>query len=317
MRLTDVKRASEFQGHSGQQLFGVATDVDGRIALDPKPTQTYAALGRTPPETRFSIDLYPGPVTTGRIVLVLFDGGPELWRLFSSKPATLLITLPPDAELTPSRSLRADSDGTCASWYDGKSVHYANPTVKRSALGDQLVSCTIPPLRFVRDLFVELPFTWHKPLRARAGFGRVANVFQISPNLSVPGDIEAGLLGPYVILPVDITLHLAKDQVLIDSYPTPSGGSHSARRWSFDSGGDLAFTLESPAQRAWVQPLIDGSLLIAGVFFGLLPTLLKRSDVPVRERRAGTRKPSLSPPSRHWRVAGRRRLRLGSKRGQP
>jgi hypothetical protein len=75
-----------------------------------------------------------------------------------------------------------------------------------------------------------------------------------------------------------VTMRLNDETQLMDSFPEPSGGEHRERTWDFDrTGGDIDYVLERPRDRAWMQPIVDLLLLLAGVALGLLPSMWRRS----------------------------------------
>lgn len=79
-------------------------------------------------------------------------------------------------------------------------------------------------------------------------------------------------------MPVKLQLALAQGDKLIEAFPGPTGGGLSEREWLMEGGfgGDVEYIIERTRDRAAVQPITELSLMLAGVAFGLLPSLWRR-----------------------------------------
>ncbi|GIM96852.1 hypothetical protein Ato02nite_086450 [Paractinoplanes toevensis] len=228
---------------------------------------------------RFFIDIKPGPQAYGRIGLVLLDGGPKLWKLSIDRPLMLFFELPEKAELAEwqNRGVVVDPPMAhpCASWWDGRDRGEAPAELQRSILGITQVICRIPKIGDVSDLHVDLQFTWQDELRRSAGFDRVSSSIRLADRIRSPSDVEQPP-DLTIVDQVELGLFLESDERLSESFPEPTGGSHNERSWQYDKGGDLDYTVERPRARTWVQPTIDGFLLLAGAMFGIAPTAWRR-----------------------------------------
>lgn len=238
------------------------------------------------PETRWSVEVQPGAEPHAKVELVILTG-PGLWHLDVTDPIELTLALPKGAQLdNRDRTTRADSDDTCASWYDGKGVHYARPHTSHSAaFGDVAVTCIVPAIGRVHDLMFEIPFHWSDRTRTAVGFGRHTSWAHAETIENFPSDI--GLPGVdrrdnRILMPLKLRIDLEQGDKLIDAFPGPSGGGLDQREWLVESlGGDIQYTIERAHDRAWVQPMTELSLMLAGVAFGLLPSLWRRRrEVP-------------------------------------
>ena len=258
---------------------GVFTNVASRVAFGMTPTAEGAASGVQIPPYRFFIDVEPGVQAYGQIGLFLLDGGPTLWRLSIDRPLTLFFELPAGAELAEwqNRGVVVEPPmlHPCASWWDGKDRGEAPAILQRSLLGITQVTCRIPKIGLVSDLRVDLQFKWQDELRRSAGFNRVSGSVRLAQNMRSPSDVEQPT-DLTIVDKVELRLMLDPEERLTDSFPEPSGGNHNERSWQYDRGGDLDYTIERPQARTWVQPTIDGLLLLAGAMFGIAPTAWRR-----------------------------------------
>ncbi|MCY1142846.1 hypothetical protein OWR29_33040 [Actinoplanes sp. Pm04-4] len=258
---------------------GVFTNVDSRVVFGMTPTVKGAAAGVQVQPYRFFVNVKPGPRAYGRIGLVLLDGGPTLWKLSVDRPLTLFFELPEGADLTEWQNrgvvVEPPMEHPCASWWDGKDRGEAPATLQRSGLGITQVTCRIPKVGDVSDLRIDLQFAWGDDLRRSAGFDRVSSSIRLADHIRSPSDVEQPS-ELTLVDKVDLRLLLDTEERLAESFPEPSGGSHNERSWQYDNGGDLDYIIERPGARTWVQPTLDGLLLMAGAMFGIAPTAWRR-----------------------------------------
>ena len=200
-----------------------------------------------------------------------------------------LFALPDEAELEDwqDRGVVVDPPMAhpCASWWDGHGRGETAAVLQHSITGTTQAICRIPKVGDVSDLRIDLQFGWSDRLRQSAGFERVSSSIRVAANLSSPSDID----GPAVLAVADKTelrLDLKPGERLADAFPQPTGGNHDERSWQYDLGGDLDYVIERTGARIWVQPSIDGLLLVAGAMLGVAPGFWRR-------RRDG---PSGEPP---------------------
>jgi hypothetical protein len=280
VRFYDGRPATVEEWQIREQRIGVYADSKTVAALTPNPEPAFVRAGLKAPETRWSVEVEPGPVAHGKIELVLLNG-PGVWHLDVTDPVQVTLALPNGAQLDDrNRTIRADSEGTCASWYDGKTVHYARPHVSRSTLGDVAVTCIVPAIGRVPNLMFEVPFHWPDHTRTAVGFGRHTSWAHAETIETYPSDIDLPGVDRrenQILMPLQLQLDLAQGDRLIDAFPGPSGGGLDQREWLVERlGGDIQYTIERARDRAWVQPMTELSLMLAGVAFGLLPSLWRR-----------------------------------------
>ena len=275
VRLQDARSPIVSDAALDDQGIGVFIGTDSFVSLAPKPYAYFTNLGGETPELRWSIDLKPGPTNHARVSLVVFEG-PELWQLDLASPVNVIFQIPDQARLLPDdQELRAlpESFGACASWFDGDTTRYALPAVGRSALGDQLLTCSVPAVGQISDIFFEIAFEWEDETLSTVGYGRDTSWVRILDQYSWPSDIELPADGNRALTqPVEVRLTMDTEQRLLNAFPDPSGGGFSERRWLFERGGDLEYTLERPRRRTFIAPVAEISLLLAGVALGLLPS---------------------------------------------
>jgi hypothetical protein len=282
LRNIDAGEALPVSGALDRAQIGVFTNVDSRVVLGMTPTAEGAAAGVQVQPYRFFIDVKPGPRAYGRIGLVLLDGGPTLWNLSVDRPVALFFELPQGAELAEWHDrgvvVEPPMEHPCASWWDGKDRREAPAKLQRSILGITQVTCRIPKIGDVSDLHVDLQFAWRDELRRSAGFDRVSSSVRLADHIRSPSDVEQPS-ELTIVDKVELSLILDTDERLSESFPEPSGGSHNERSWQYDKGGDLDYIVERPTARTWVQPTIDGFLLMAGAMFGIAPTAWRRRGI--------------------------------------
>jgi hypothetical protein len=154
--------------------------------------------------------------------------------------------------------------------------------VERSAaFGNVVVTCIVPAIGRVDNLFFEVPFRWPDLTRASAGFGRYTAWISFAVNENYPSDIELPDMKRHetrILEPVKLQLDLPQGDKLTEAFPGPTGGGLAQREWLIEGGfgGDVQYTIERARDRAWVQPITELSLMLAGVAFGLLPSLWRR-----------------------------------------
>jgi hypothetical protein len=274
------------------QMIGIFADARTisslRFQLEP------AAVGKgiQVPDDRWSLELRPGEMVHGTVTLVLLDS-PGLWDLNITDAIEIVMRLPVGAELeSPREPLRVNSEGTCASWWDGSAVHYARPRVQRDNFGGEVVlTCVVPKVGQVSDLYFNFAFRWPDQTWTSAGFERHSGWMRFvrSEPEAVPlGNIDVPRVrgGSFRLSrPLELQLVLAEKEALLSAFPEPTGGALGKRQWMIDGSADIGYTIERPRERAWVQLITELSLLLAGVAFGLLPSVWRR-----RESNSATKK---------------------------
>lgn len=132
VRLYDGRTAAGPQINFNQQI-GVFADGASVASLTVDPEPALLETGGQLPEHRWTVEVEPGEMARGRIVLVLLSNR-GLWHINVIRPIEVTMALPIGAVLEDSRrTLRVDSEGTCASWYDGSAVRYARLEIEHSA----------------------------------------------------------------------------------------------------------------------------------------------------------------------------------------
>lgn len=278
IRVSDSKYPQVSEYVLGDQRVGVYLDLTSRLALLLMPERN--VLRSDLPEDTWTMKLEPGKKVRATFLNVLLSS-PGLEKLNVNDEVRVVFTLPPGANMiADKRTLRANSNGTCASWYDGKNVHYAFPAIQRSVFGTLAVTCAIPPIGQVQDLFFDIVFEWVDHTYVEGGYGRYGGGVRLDYLLSTPGDIHLppprGLITD-VLAPLEFVLVIPDGERLVESFPSPSGGRTGERRWKVGNGLDIEYSIERPSDRAWVQPAVDLTLLLGGVAFGLAPVFWRRT----------------------------------------
>ncbi|MFI1996751.1 hypothetical protein [Actinoplanes sp. NPDC020271] len=253
---------------------GVFTNINDRVVLATDRSAESRRLGIEPPEYRFAAVIKPGTRAYGQYRLVRLNN-PGLWRLSIDRPLTILFTLPHDAELADwsRRGVTVDPPmaHSCASWWTGKERAEASAELRRDAFGHTMVTCTVPAVGDVGDLDIDVQFTWPDTLRRSAGLARNSSAIQVARSPAIPNDGGAAVQGLFAADKIDVQMQIGTEERLADAFPQPVGGTHNERTWSFEIGGDLDYTIERPRERIWLQPTIDGCLLLSGAMFGIAP----------------------------------------------
>jgi hypothetical protein len=273
IRVSDSKYPQVREYALEDQRMGVYSDLTSRIALSlPLEKNPGAHL----PEPTWTMKLDPGKKVRATFRNVLLDS-PGLQRLIINDEVRVVFTLPPGANMIDNKQpLRTNSKGTCASWYDGKSVHYAFPSIQRSGFGSLVVTCTIPPIGQVQDLFFDITFEWVDRTYAEGSYGRYVGGVRLDYLVSTPSDIYLPPprgLSTDVLMPLEFVLAIPDGERLVESFPSPSGGRIGERKWVVGDGQDvdIEYSIERPSDRAWIQPAVDLTLLLGGVAIGLAP----------------------------------------------
>ncbi|MGH7930735.1 MAG: hypothetical protein ACREQV_23435, partial [Candidatus Binatia bacterium] len=175
-------------------------------------------------------------------------------------------------------------------WSGGRhSIHYAKPSMQRSAFGDLVAICTIPPVGEINDLFFEIIFEWEDKTYIEGGYGRYAGGVRFEFLDSVPSDIDLPRprgTNSFGLAPLEFTLDIPNEARLLESFPNPSGGRTGERQWDVGEGLDIEYSIEEARARIWVQPATELTLLLAGVAFGLAPAFWRRSRAGNTETRS-------------------------------
>ena len=278
LRWADAGQPVVSDAEPGNTQIGVFTNPDDRAVFEMTPSALSLATGVQIPQYRFSVDIKPGAQAYGRISLVLGDH--DLGNLSVDRPLTVLFNLPEGAELTDWQdrgvAVEPPMPHPCASWWNGEDRFAAPASLQRNDFGTTLVTCQVPKVGDVSDLYLDVQFMWHDQLRHSAGFGRVSSSVRISSNLDTSSAMTVADVGLAVADRVELNLLPAAGERLTETFPQPSGGQHNERSWLFDFGGIVDYTIERPRARIWVQPAIDGFLLLAGAMFGIAPTAWRK-----------------------------------------
>lgn len=276
LRVIDAQTApvSEFQLQ--HMSLGAFATAEAKAALNPIPGPRWVGDVNSLPETSWNLTVSPGKVTKGTISTVLLTQD-ELWSYSTGKPVTIFVSLPPGGKFLSSAKMRAGDDEACASWSSPDGVHYARPKFYAGYDHNQIASCTLNPVQAFSSLFIEMHFEWPDQTFKSEGFGRSAGALRLDPFPDLPTNIpDAEALTTTLST---LTLKTASGTELVDSYPSPSGGGVNLRSWTISQTTDFVYHLESKHQRSWVVPVTELTLLSAGVFFGLVPSL------PIRKRK--------------------------------
>jgi hypothetical protein len=276
VRVHDASTPTVKQADLESQTMGTYSDGVSAAGLQLIPDPSYTAAGLTPPEQRWTLDADPGRPSRGDISLVLLDN-PGVWTLNVQRPVLVVIRLPSGAQLKDEqRKLRvpARTPGACASWFDGKTVGYVKGQVERSVSGPIAVTCQLPKIGHVVDLFFEVAFAWDDPTLHNAGYSRQSGAFRFETLLTLPTDIPVP--GSVVLRPSDLQLSLPPGESLVDSFPGPDGGGIGTRRWMVNRSQEIEYIIENKAHRVWIQPTTETAVLLTGVLLGLLPAAWPR-----------------------------------------
>jgi hypothetical protein len=279
LRLLDSPSVAISDSVLADQHLGVYADVVSRNAWTPVPSEEFAATGGSVPTDAWTLTIAPGRSARAAFTFVQLDAA-ELWDLNIRHEILVLFALPPGAELEDHRELRVGGDGSCASWSsDEGGVAYSQPTVQRTPLGEVLVSCVVPAVGDVNSLMFELRFRWPDAVLVDTGIGRRSGGYRLQYLLPTSGgytNVPPPRNTLYLLPRTQLRLDLPEGERLSDAFPAPTEGQLGSRSWAVEQGLEVEYTLEKPAVRALVQPSAELTLLLAGVTFGVLPSLWRR-----------------------------------------
>jgi hypothetical protein len=275
----DGQSPSLSDGALGNQHMGIyASDrLGSRAPFFPSPFSQAGVIE----SVRWTLTIEPGVRARGSFSLVMLETSDKPMRI--ATPVTVYFLMPPKADLVdPPARIRVGSRNSCASWFDGTRTHYVKYSLQRSSYGDLVASCQIPRIAAAEDLFFELYFSWHDETYVRAGWGRARAGVRSQYFMPTPSDIRISHVEPgeiETLQPTNIVLRLPPGEKLVESFPGPNAGSVGTRSWYLGpTSGDLEYSVERPADRSFLQPTMDVTLLIAGVLFGLIPAV-RRPEV--------------------------------------
>lgn len=279
IRISDVESPQVSEGALDRQNLGLYLDVVSLVALSPVNTEGARRSNTAFQENNWRLELQPGKKVRATFTKVLLSD-PRLWKINLNDEVRVIFTLPGGtAAIDNERSIRVGSDGTCASWYDGRTVHYAKPSVQRSVFGNLVVICTVPPVGDIQDLIFQITFEWEDETYTEGGYGRYVGGVRFEFLESVPSDINLPArrgTSSYFLAPIEFVLDIPNGARLLESFPNPSSGRTGERVWDVGQGLDVEYSVEQASARAWVQPATELSLLLAGVAFGLAPAFWRR-----------------------------------------
>jgi hypothetical protein len=252
---------------------GVYLTGNSSAQLSPIVSPELVGNGVRPRSSQWSVDIRPGEIATVRFVLVLLDA-PGVWHYSINKPLQVVFILPDGSVPAMDRTTLADgAGGRCAQWYDGRQVHVAYARSQRSATGGTYVTCDIPAVGRVKNLFLEYAATWKDWTRESIGFARSSSELTVPYVPQIPFDVSivrrSADSTPVLDSEMSLELVMADGERLIDSFPSPSGGKRGERTWLLPQGGDIHYALERAAKRWWVQPALDIATILSGVLLGL------------------------------------------------
>lgn len=235
------------------------------------PVTTWPTLGSASfygPRHAWSVRIYPGVTTRASVALVQLPG---LSDMKFDRPVRVVVEFPAGARLLES-TLRVGHPDACATWWDGRTLHAVRAVLlQRSATDPVSVSCEIPAAGQPENLFIEFNAEWVDSSRAEYGFARAQ--YAVHQEMW-PRSVDAEGL---VSVPVDFIVEMAPGESLVNLSSPPDITKLDALLWRADGGEfEFQFTVERPKERLWVQPLLDVSLLMAGVAFGLIPWVWDR-----------------------------------------
>jgi|GEM_PF-6981471 len=245
------------------------------------------ASGVEPFQSGWSLSTSPGTPWSGRLTWTGLTT--DVSTVNVREPRSILITIPTGARLRDDRSMRSGVDGSCASWSDGQRVQSVEPNVAVSQWnGDVVLGCTIPSLGPVHNLFVEIAFEWDSRVRSNSGIGRSRDALTFPLRSMAATDALQALpvsvreLEGQIRQPFELQVTLPQDQKVLDSFPSPDGGTIGKRTWDFSSDEflsreDLELTTQSESGRVWVSPTTDILLLLGGLFLGLAPSVWRKN----------------------------------------
>ncbi|WP_193612452.1 hypothetical protein [Nocardioides lijunqiniae] len=262
---------------------GIYADINTTVAMQYRMLSPYT----TAPEIRWAIDFAPEAEVDMRATLLLMSGGP-LYEINIDKPLTIVAILPKGAQWGTKSSDVMPNGLNCASWYDGKDVKVAHPVFHRVHDGTVALICKVPAVGKMQQLTFDLRVRFHDTVWERFGFGRAQGGLRFDSSWMPDADMAEQGLTYMLRHPVEVKLQLPAAVELSESFPEPTGGSAGVRSWRLGTGlgsaagndldgEDITYRLDDPQKRIWIQPVLDLSLLLAGVVLGLLPALLRRS----------------------------------------
>lgn len=260
----------------GLNTFGVFSDVATRLAVSPNvDLGSYPDL--EPPDETFSLRITPGEPWKGEFALVVLSS-PPYWTLDLDDSSSFVFILPEGARLIrdADSSLIADPPGACASWHDGELVRTAQPHIVPDPF-ETIALCEVPAVGSVEQLFVHLRFEWDNQVVVEGAVGQQRSALRVAGGQLIEPD-ALPRIGPRVAESLKVSLNLQEGYRLVDSYPAATGGGLEERTW-MTSGytTELDFMIEKPRCRVWVQPVLEGTLLGAGVLLGMLHSLWRRA----------------------------------------
>lgn len=272
---------------------GIYADVDSNIALRYRPLHQFA----TGPEVRWDIELDPGDVTSLSASLTLSSGRP-LYEVDIADPVMVVAVLPHGAKWDTTRSDHMPDGENCASSYDGKSFRNFRPQVRETVDDLVVMVCKVPAVGKVQNLAFDFRVRYTDQVRHTFGFGRSQSGFRVESSYMPDVALAESGVGYMLRQPMDVRLNLPDSTRVSEAFPDPTGGSAGSRTWRVGedvagsgvggaiTGEDIVYRLESPRRRVLIQPIVDLSLLLAGVMFGLAPSFRRgRGRTPSRIRR--------------------------------
>jgi hypothetical protein len=129
-------------------------------------------------------------------------------------------------------------------------------------------------------------------LREQLGRHRSALRFDYPDNFA---DVGIGLHS-YQLGPLDVTVALDDGDVLVAAFPVPAAGRVGTRTWTFAEPGYLEFVIERSGSRAWLAPVLEVTVFLAGVALGLLPPAIAIDRRQRRAQATGSDARSRPPP---------------------
>ena len=259
-----------------QQQFGVLVNSDTAASIS---RRLYS--GEPLPEelkSKFSLRIGAGDRWTGSYFLILLGDLPTDKEPFVQinifRPLRFGFVLPHGARVEGDRGIvPPDPPGACASWYGNGTSGKAFPR-EIDLIDSRVLVCEVPPVGVVEQLFVGFAFTWDNAAQVSAGIGKTRTVLRLpSVGFSLAGTPPE--VSDTIGSDVNVRLELRDGKRLLESFPSPTGGTSEERSWTMQHG-DLDLTMVDPRQRRFVQPALDLTLLLGGAAVGALPAAIRR-----------------------------------------
>lgn len=189
-----------------------------------------------------------------------------------------------------------DPSSACAEWTAGGQSHSVRPRILDGGGAPDLAVCKIPPIPETKDLAIKIFATVHAPTLHSSFYGesRISVLNQATAFVTMHQSSE---LPPGIEYssgrPLDLHLQISGNRSFDQMFPDPASGTIDSREWIMQPGGEVVVNLADTSRHNLVDVTEQFVLILAGIFFGLLPTAIgsahkaKRKG-PVDSPRSGT-----------------------------